>query len=191
VRTTLKWKVIKQENYMKKQFVAAGVAATIGIAGLGAGVAHAETSTNSSNTDPMSSLVDKIATKFNLNKSDVQQVVDEQRASMESQHEKQVKSDVAQLVKDGKITQAQADAINAKRAEIQKNREANRDTMKDKTDTERKTTMGKERSGLEAWAKQQGIDSQYLRYVVDHVPDGHGGPRGEKPADATDSSSAQ
>lgn len=171
---------------MKKQLLAAGIATTIGIAGIGAGAASAATS-NNSKTDPMSSLVDKLATKFNLNKADVQQVFDEQRTTMEAERETKVKESVAKLVTDGKITQAQADAINAKRAELQKQREASKDSMKDKTKAERKTEMDQRKTELESWAKQQGIDTQYLRYVMGggHGHGGPGGPRGgvEKPAE--------
>ena len=49
--------------------------------------------------------------KFNLSKDEVQKVVDEQHATMQAERETQVKADVAKLVTDGKITQAQADAI--------------------------------------------------------------------------------
>lgn len=171
---------------MKKQLAIAGVAAAIGLSGIGAGVAHAATN-SSTNTDPMSSLVDKIATKFNLNKSDVQQVFDQQRTEMQAQQDQKVKDDLAQLVKDGKLTQAQSDAITAKRAELEKTREANRTTMQSMSDTDRKAAMDKQKSELEAWANQQGIDTQYLRYVMGHGPGGHGGP-GHPPDDGATSS---
>jgi hypothetical protein len=172
---------------MKKQLVAAGVAATIGITGLGVGVANAETA-STAKADPMSSLVDKISSKFNLNKTEVQQVFDEQKTAMQAEHEQKVKDEVAKLVTDGKITQAQADAINAKRAELQKEREANKDTFKDKTETERKAEMDKRKTELETWAKEQGISTDYLRYVMGHGPGGprgHGGPRPDSGAEST------
>lgn len=172
---------------MKKQLIAAAAVATIGIAGLGAGVANAASST-STNTNPMSGLVDAIATKFNLSKDEVQKVVDEQHATMQAERETQVKADVAKLVTDGKITQAQADAINTKRAELQKTRDAKRDTMKDKTDAERKAARDAEKTALETWAKDNGIDTQYLKYVIGHGgPGGKGGP-GHKHEGSLDSS---
>lgn len=172
---------------MKRHLAIAATAATIGIAGLGAGAASAATNNSATKTDPMSSLVDKIASKFNLNKTEVQQVFDEQRTAMETEREQTAKDRLAQLVKDGKLTQAQADAITAKRAELQKQREANKDSFKDKTEAERKAEMDKRKTELEAWAKQQGIDTKYLRLVMGggHGHGGPGGPRGgmEKPAD--------
>ena len=101
---------------MKKVIIASSIAA-LGVTGLAGGAVFA-TANSTSGTDPMSGLVSAISTKFNLKKDDVQKVFDEQRAQMETQREQEVKDQVAQLVKDGKLTQAQADKINAKRAEL-------------------------------------------------------------------------
>ncbi len=176
---------------MKKQLITAGIAAAVGVTGL-AGVASVSAATDTStSTNPMSSLVDAIASKFSLDKSKVQAVFDEQRTKMEAERETEVKADVAQLVKDGKLTQAQADAINAKRAELTKEREANRDANKDLSRSEMKSKMDAKRTELEAWAKEQGIDTQYLRYVVGfgHGPGGPGGMRGDRDGDDGTSSS--
>ena len=171
---------------MKKHLVAAGIATAIGITGLtGVAVANAATDTNTSS--PMSGLVDAIATKFNLNKADVQSVFDEQRTKMEAERETQVKDEVAQLVKDGKLTQDQADKINAKRAELKAAREAARTSDSTKTREQMKTEMDAKRTELETWAKDNGIDTAYLRYVFGGGP-GHGfrgGSDGPAPTDAT------
>lgn len=160
---------------MKKQLVAMGIATAVGVTSLaGIGVANAATDT-SSNSNPMSSLVEAIATKFNLSESEVQSVFDEQRTQMEAEREAEVKEKVAQLVTDGKISQAQADKINAKRAELKKEREANRDSSDTKTREEMKSEMEAKRTELEAWAKENDIDDQYLRYVMGGGR-GHGGP---------------
>jgi len=161
---------------MRKHLAIAGIVTTVSAAGItGVGVANAATDTNS--TDPMSSLVTAISTKFNLNKTDVQKVFDEQRTAMEAEREATAKEKVAQLVKDGKLTQAQADAINAKRAELKKEREANRTTdQSSKTHEERKTEMEARRTALEAWAKENNISNEYLRYVMGGFHRGPGGP---------------
>ncbi len=160
---------------MKKQLLAAGVATVIGVTGLGAGVAHAATSSEE-NDGPMSSLVSAIATKFNLDKTQVQEVFDAQREAMEKEREEKVQTELKQLVTDGKLTQAQADAITAKRTELETQREANKDSMKDLSSDERKAKMDEQKTALEAWAKEQGISTEYLRYVMGHGPGGHGGP---------------
>lgn len=163
---------------MKRQLVAVGIATAVSVTGLaGMGIANAATDSTSS-TNPMSSMVDAIATKFNLNKSDVQAVFDSQHTKMEASREADVKADVAQLVTDGKLTQDQADKINAKRAELEKEREANKPSATDTTTTreQRKVEMDAKRTELETWAKDNGIDTTYLKYVMGG---GHGHGHGE------------
>lgn len=182
---------LTKEMYMKKQLAIAGLVAGIATAGVtGVGIANAAT-TSTSTTNPMSSLVDALATKFNLNKTEVQAVFDAQRTQMEANREAEIKKEVAQLVTDGKITQAQADKINAKRAEMQKEREANKDTATTKTREEMKTEMQTRKSELEQWAKDNGISTDYLRYVMGGGH-GHGGPGfgGERPDSSSSSSSS-
>lgn len=165
---------------MRKALVTAGIVTAVSAASLtGIGIANAATSTSTS-SDPMSSLVDAIASKFNLNKSDVQSVFDEQRTQMEAQREQKAKDQVAQLVTDGKLTQAQADAINTKRAELEKEREANRSTDQTKTQAERKAEMESRRTTLDTWLKDNGISTDYAYLLMGgrgHGPGGPGGPR--------------
>lgn len=154
---------------MKKVIIASSIAA-LGVTGLAGGAVFA-TANSTSGTDPMSGLVSAIATKFNLKKDDVQKVFDEQRTQMETQREQEVKDQVAQLVKDGKLTQAQADKIDAKRAELVKEREANRTSEQNLTDAQRKTKMEERKTALDTWLKDNSIDSQYAYLLMG----GHGG----------------
>jgi uncharacterized protein (DUF305 family) len=160
---------------MRKQLLVAGIATAVGITGL-TGVGIASAATNAA-TSPMSGLVEAISTKFNLNKTDVQAVFDEQRTKMQAEREAEVKQEVAQLVTDGKLTQDQADKINAKRAELQKAREAAMTAGETKTREERKSEVDAKRTELETWATDNGIDTEYLRFVMGHGGRGHGGPR--------------
>lgn len=167
---------------MKKRILTAAAVATIGIAGLSTGAAFATTNTDSPN-DPMSGLVSAIASKFNLKAADVQAVFDEQRESMEADREQEVKNKVAALVEDGKLTQTQADAINAKRAELQKEREANRSNIDDATAEERKSDMDTKRSELTAWLEENDIDDSYAYLLMGSHGHGHGGPGMGRPRD--------
>lgn len=162
---------------MKKVIIASSIAA-LGVTGLAGGAVFA-TANSTSGTDPMSGLVSAIATKFNLKKDNVQKVFDEQRTQMETQREQEVKDQVAQLVKDGKLTQAQADKINAKRAELVKEREANRTSEQNLTDAQRKTRMEERKTTLDTWLKDNSIDSQYA-YLLMGGRGGRGGPDGGK-----------
>lgn len=174
---------------MKKQMIVVATVATLSVAGLAGGAAFATTQ-NGSGSDRMSNLVNAIATKFNLKTADVQAVFDTNRAQMQAQREQTVKDQVAQLVKDSKLTQEQADKINTKRAELQKERDVQRMANQNLTDTERqakheemRAKMETKRTELDTWLKDNGIDSQYHYLLMggrDHGRGGHhdGGPRG-------------
>lgn len=160
---------------MRKQLAVLGIVTAVGTTGvIGAGVANAATNTDSS-TDPMSSLVSKIASKFNLNKDEVQRLFDEQRSARQTEREQEVKDELAQLVKDGKLTQDQADKLTAKRTELKKEREAVRTSGSTETRDAMKTEMDTRRTQLETWAKENGIDTTYLRFVFGGSH-GRGGP---------------
>lgn len=161
---------------MKKHLVAIGIASTVGLAGVaGVGMANAATE----RTNPQDGLISAIASKFSLKKDDIQKVFDEQRTAHEKERETKINEELAQLIKDGKLTQAQVDALKAKRSELQKEREASRDEVKDKTRDEVKAKMDAKRTELENWASSQGIDNTYLRYIFGggHGMGGPGDPR--------------
>lgn len=175
---------------LNKLFTVAGVTAAVAVAGVtGLGVASAQTSTNS--TGSKNSLVQAIADKFKLNKTEVQAVFDANRADMAKQRETDTASKQAQLVKDGKITQAQSDLITAKRAELQKARTASKTTAQSSTATDRKAQMEKDKTALDAWLKEKGIDAQYA-YLLMGGGRGHGmaGGKGGMNGSKTTSSSS-
>lgn len=147
----------------------AGAAATIGLTSvLGVGLASAHSQTNGQST-----LVDKIAQKFNLNKADVQKVFDENRAEHEAEHKQKLKERLDQAVKDGKLTQDQENKIIAKLEELK----ANRESLKDKTPEQRREAMKAKRAELEQWAKDNNIPEQY---VMGHGGMKQGGPSPEQ-----------
>ncbi len=118
-----------------------------------------------------SSIVQKIADKFNLNKDEVQKVFDEEHAARHAEMEVKYTEYLSQAVTDGKITEAQKELILAKRKELMAEREAKMAAMKDKTEAERRAAMKSERAALQEWATQNNIDLQYLRGGM-----GKGGP---------------
>lgn len=143
---------------MKKSLLIGATVVTLGVGTLVPLAAHAQTGTSASGT----SIVDKIASKFNLNKADVQKVFDEEHAARETEREQRAADKLAELVKAGTLTQAQADKITAKRAEMKANREANKESFKDMTEAERKAAMDAKKAELDQWAKDNGIDAKYL-----------------------------
>lgn len=162
---------------MKKQLITAGIVAAAATTTGFVGVGIASAQTGESSTNPMSQLVDSIAKKFNLNKDEVQKVFDENQATREQERETATKEKVAKLVTDGKLTQEQADKINAKRAELTKQRAADRTSMQNLSDGERKTKMDEHRTALDTWLKENNISTEY-GYLVMGGGRGHGGPGG-------------
>ena len=169
---------------IKNSLVAAAALATIGTGGF-IGMQAVNDEGNSSSTDPMSSLVDKLVSKFNLNKTDVQKVFDESRTEMEAKREAKTSTKLQKLVDAGTITAAQKTKIEAKIKELKAARESNKDSMKDLSDDERKAKMDSERTALETWAKDNGIDLARLQGIFMGGHGGLGGPRGLKPTDNT------
>jgi ABC-type glycerol-3-phosphate transport system substrate-binding protein len=147
---------------MKRTVLVGAVVAAAAVGGAGgAGIASAATA----NTTGESSIVDKIASKFNLNKTEVQAVFDEQHQAKQAERQADQKQRLAEAVTAGKLTQAQADHITSVFNEIKALRGTTdprdlsqdvRDQIRDKMDA------------LHDWAEANNIDMQYVMM-------GHGG----------------
>lgn len=135
-----------------------------GIAAFGAMNSFAQTT-----TDPQMSIIQKIAQKFGLNESDVKAVFDEERLAHQQKMQAKFEAKLTQAVTDGKITESQKKLIITKQAEIQKLHQADKDSMKNLTPEERKTKMNEERTALEKWAKENGIDIRYIFFGMGHM----------------------
>lgn len=177
----------------KKKMLAVGLA-SLGIAGvLGSGAALAETGSGST-------LAEKIATHFNLNKDEVQKVLDQDRADHQADREKQYEERLQKAVDDKKITSEQRDKILAKHKELESYFESQRDAMKDKTPQERRDAMKTKMDEITQWEKDNNIPAGYLHPGgpgMGHGPGRgkgmmHGGPDGNDPApDVSPSSQVQ
>lgn len=134
--------------------------AVVSLAGAGLfGTAHAFA--QSSQTEA-TSLVQKIATKFGLNQSDVQAVFDEHREEHHAQMQANFEEKLAQLVTDGKITEEQKNKILDKFSEMREQKNANREEMHIMAPDERKAAHDKKQAELKAWAEANGIDLEVL-----------------------------
>lgn len=157
---------------IKKSLIVTGVIASVGLASLAAiGTVAADTNGNNS-------LAQAIAKKFNLNQNEVQQVLDEHHSEMEAEHQQKLENRLSQAVKDGKITEEQKTKILAKLDEMKKEREDNKDKVKNMSEEERKKFMDERRTALESWAKENGIPLTSLHFLMPHH--GHGGPGFDK-----------
>ena len=145
-------------------------AVTIGIVGLAA-ITSAQTSAGSN-----ASLIDKIAMKFNLKKADVQAVFDADRAQHETDRTAKVKVKLDAAVKVGTITQAQEDQLIAKQTELH----TYLDTLKDKTEEERRAAMKAKMDEFRQWAS----DNKIPVSLLEGMRGGHGENGGMPSADA-------
>lgn len=143
---------------MKKRFIVYAILPVLAGAALIGGTVFAATS-QATKTSPFSALATAIAQKFNLNSTDVQTVIDQTMTAERTQMEK---DRLAQAVTDGKLTQAQADLIVAKRASLEAEREANKTSFSAMTDTERQAAMEKNKADLQAWATANNVPVEYL-----------------------------
>lgn len=154
-------------------------AAAVSIIGVGSLASVAQAQGDGDN------LVDKISQRFNVDKNEVQKVFDEERESRQADRQKGYEEMLNQAVKDGKLTQEQKEKVLTKHNEMKKEMEQNRDEMMNKSESERDQLrdqrheeMGKKRTELEQWEKDNGIPSGYLML---HKGEGHGGRGGHGP----------
>lgn len=159
---------------MNKKLLLTAVTITV----LGTGLFGLQAVSAQTTTDPSASIVQKISEKFGLNKDEVQKVFDEEHAARHAEMQAKMEERLKTLVSEGKITEAQKQLIIAKQKELQTEREANRQNMQNLTPEQRKTEMESRKTELDAWAKENGIDTQYLFFG--HGMKGFGrGPMGQ------------
>jgi hypothetical protein len=150
---------MKNNSEKTKKMIAA--AFILGASVLTAGVASADTGPRTDNH--MTSFVNAIAAKFNLKAADVQSVVDQtmatERATMDAKRSQNEATRLAKAVTDGKLTQAQADLIKAKQAEMK----TFMDSLKTKTQSERMTAMKTQMDSLKQWADANNIPLNFIQ----------------------------
>lgn len=123
---------------VNKKLILSGVITTVAAGSLlGVNAASATTSSDGS------SIVDKLVTKFNLNRDDVQAVFDEQHDELEAERKQEMSDSLQDKVDSGDITAEQKTLIENKFAE-------------------QKSARENERTELEKWASDNDIDLKYL-----------------------------
>lgn len=116
---------------------------------------------NTTKNNPFNKMATAIAQKFNLNTADVQTVIDETMATERGQMGKNRLNKtnlLTQAVKNGKLTQTQADLITAKKTELQ----TSVGNIQNMTQTERVTMMKTHQETLKQWATANNIPEQYV-----------------------------
>jgi hypothetical protein len=125
----------------KKSLLVAAAVATVGVSGVAlTHIASAQTTAAGG-----SSLVDRLASKFSLNKSDVQAVFNEDKAAHQAEKQKLLSDRLQAAVDSGKLTAEQKTLIESKLKELQ-------------------TVRDNEMKDLQAWADQNKIDLKYVMF---------------------------
>ncbi len=169
---------------MNKKIISFAILPVLGIVLVG-GANIALGATRTDHPKPLDGIATAIATKFNLNSVEVQAVVDQamaaQRTEMEAQQAKNFRERLATAVSEKKLTQAQADLIIAKQAELKTARES----AKDQTPAQRLAAMKEQMASLKKWATDNKIPEGYMMFGsrpmgpgMDKGHNGHHGPRG-------------
>jgi len=96
--------------------VALVIGATVGVVAL--------QSISAATSNPVSTLVQNLAKKFNASAGDVQGVFDQTKTQLDQQRQQEIKNSLDQAVKDGKITSDQENTILSKLSDIQTKAEA-------------------------------------------------------------------
>lgn len=112
----------------------------------------------------LSGLVQLIATKFNLDQSQVQAVFDQyredQKQTVAANMEQREQDRLTKLVQEGKITEDQKQAIIKELADLRA--KYNFNDLKSLSAAERKAKMKVLRDEINAWAKANGLNPSYL-----------------------------
>ena len=179
-------KELNRTSSSKKIKTVFATAFVLGLVAVGAQGAFADqvqtTSTNSfvNSTDaarpnPMAQVVSAIASKFNLNPTDVQTVVDGVMQTQHTNMQAKMQADSAARIKAavtaGTLTQAKADLITAKIVELQAARQNEQAADKNLTPQQRKANMTAQKTALDAWATANGLSKDDLKFLA---PGGRG-----------------
>lgn len=112
----------------------------------------------------MSELVDAVALEFSLDPEAVREVFHEQlaehREEMQASHAERFEQFLVKAVADGKITEAEADAVREKRAEMA----AYMESLEGMDPGERHEAMQEKMEEVRDWAEENGIPMEYVRF---------------------------
>ncbi len=86
-----------------------------------------------------------------------------EKAQMKAERETKNEARLQALVDEGKLTQAQKDALIAKHNEMRAEREVSKEEFKNMSNEEHKTLRETKRAERDAWLKEQGIDPTIIQ----------------------------
>lgn len=118
-----------------------------------------------------SAIIQKLVERFGLDAGEVEEVFVEHRGEMRAEKQARLEERLDEAVAEGKITQEQREALEAKKAEMKENWEE----MKDLSWEERKEVKSAHWKEMKAWAEENGIDMKELFGFMGGFKKGHFG----------------
>ncbi|MBU1177976.1 hypothetical protein KJ903_02045 [Patescibacteria group bacterium] len=161
----------KNRKITAAAFAIGALALMVGVYGIG--------TTYAQDNDAHISLIQKLASKFGVEESEVQAVFDEHQQEMQTERQAEFSNKLDEAVEAEEITSGQKQAILDKHEEM-KNRHKE---LKDLDPEERQAQMRELRKEMRDWAEENGIDMRDIAPKGEKgIHDGkgmggHGGPR--------------
>lgn len=103
-------------------------------------------------------VIDRLVSRFNLNKNDVEKVFEENQAARQAERKTEIEEKLNQAVSEGKLTNDQKNALIQKMDEMR----ARRDDLRNLSREERRQKMTEHRTEMQKWASDNGIDFTQL-----------------------------
>lgn len=133
--------------------------------------------------NPFNGLAQMIAQKFNLNQSEVQTVLDQYKGQKQEERKQQIQTKLedrlTQLVKNGKLTEAQKQAVISKQNELRNL--YNTDSFRNLTPDQKRAEMQRKHDEFITWVTSQGIDQNVLPFGFGKEGRGMGWGKGFSP----------
>jgi len=120
---------------------------TAGVYGVGITLAQDEEAGHTS-------LIQKLAARFNVEESEVEGVFAEHHQEMQAERVAEMEEKLSEAVEDGKITAEQRDALVEKKGEMKSKHEG----LKDLSPEDRRAQMKEFRGEMKDWAEENDID---------------------------------
>ncbi len=150
---------------MKKHFIVPTIAASlIVLSGTIAGSVYAHGF--GMFEDGQTNLIQKIAQRFGLGESDVENVFAEFKEEKQQQMQTQFENRLTDAVNSGTITEEQKQAIIDRHNQMIENKQGGFQSLKDLTPEERSQERQNMREEHEAWANQNGLSLETLQEIM-------------------------
>lgn len=151
--------------FNKKILVPTAAALMIGLGVFGVGQISAQSD------DMHSTMIQKLSQKLGISEDKINSAFEQIHSERKSERKAFLEQKLNQAVNDGKVTDAQKQAILNKFSEM-KDFKVDKDSFKNMTAEQRRNAMQQKKQEMESWAAQNGLSLEILHELMGH---GRGG----------------